>query len=187
MAAYYITYTIIFITISLFYIVPILAILFLAQIFCKYKNRSYSKRLIYLIIIVVMLIRVISVLATLIIIYKNPPPSNAAELYKKMGVLKWVVAPDVNIIETHLYKRRNEMYKKLENIINNFDVDLSEKNIPNLPVDIYDGYCIKRREDKHNIYLYSIGPDKIDDNAEIIYDPTNGLKSIGDLIVKRNK
>lgn len=33
------------------------------------------------------------------------------------------------------------------------------------------------------IYVYSVGPDIEDNNAYISYDPTNGLKSSGDLFV----
>lgn len=32
------------------------------------------------------------------------------------------------------------------------------------------------------VYVYSVGPDRADDHAEILYDPTNGVVSKGDLV-----
>ena len=36
-----------------------------------------------------------------------------------------------------------------------------------------------------NNRIYSIGPDRIDNFAKIIYDPTNGTFSTGDIIIKQ--
>ena len=36
----------------------------------------------------------------------------------------------------------------------------------------------------YNNFIYSIGPDKIDNYALIVYDPTNGIISRGDILVK---
>lgn len=54
--------------------------------------------------------------------------------------------------------------------------------IKNLPDDIFslNGSKLKIDSTKNNIY--SIGPDGIDDLGEIIYDPTNGIKSRGDIL-----
>ncbi len=53
-----------------------------------------------------------------------------------------------------------------------------------------DRFMIPRTKDiyiYHNLardkaILYSKGPDKIDDNGKLIYDPTNGIKSHGDIL-----
>lgn len=43
---------------------------------------------------------------------------------------------------------------------------------------------IRVKEDKNKIIMYYIGPDGIDQKGNIIYDPTNGLKSNGDICME---
>lgn len=45
------------------------------------------------------------------------------------------------------------------------------------------GYVKKRfAQDYSAIYLYSVGPDGIDQQGELVYDPTNGTVSAGDIV-----
>lgn len=56
--------------------------------------------------------------------------------------------------------------------------------LSSIPYDVFNNDSepikIKMRDDNKYV-IYSIGPDKTDDNAEIEYDPTNGFESSGDI------
>lgn len=58
------------------------------------------------------------------------------------------------------------------------------KYISEIPRDLFD---IKKGTLKYNDVFYSIGPDEKDDHAEIIYDPTNGTVSSGDIFFVKYK
>lgn len=52
--------------------------------------------------------------------------------------------------------------------------------------DLYDRFSpkhtLKLRASDGVLYMYSIGPDKVDDLGLIVYDPTNGTVSAGDIV-----
>ena len=54
-----------------------------------------------------------------------------------------------------------------------------------MPVDPFSGAQFLR--DETTGAFYSVGPDGGDDRLRVVYDPTNGTISRGDLVVRRPK
>ena len=51
--------------------------------------------------------------------------------------------------------------------------------------DVFDNKALKYALINNDIIFYSIGPDRIDNKASIIYDITNGIISIGDIVPQK--
>ena len=179
----------IFIIAIILYIIPIILLLIISIKLYSYKKLTHKKLILYILLLFIVLLRILSVVWGFLIIYDNPPPNDIYDLYKKMGIFQWFVAPDANIFETHLCKRRDDMYSLLKRISKDINMEkFSDDNITSGTIDpyidIYSGHAIRWKRNSSGIYIYSIGPDKHNNNMEVIYDPTNGLNSIGDIIIK---
>ena len=61
--------------------------------------------------------------------------------------------------------------------------DLFFKEKSNIPSDPFQKKGLKFFPGKTDFTCYSIGPDETDNNAALSYDPTNGAKSLGDIIL----
>ena len=172
-----------------FYIIPVALLIIIPIILYLKRSLKLEMRFICIFILFIVVLRILCFAWGILIIYDNPPPKEVYNIYQKMGIFQLFVAPDVNIFESLLCKRRDDMYslliKNRKSIIN----EISSKNnitsgtIDSI-IDIYSGKSIRWKKSDSGIYSYSIGPDNFDNNIEITYDPTNGLYSAGDIVFK---
>ena len=115
-------------------------------------------------------------------------------LFAMFGILIIIVS---FVCENVTLKKRIKYSAETKNKVFNLKVKLFEKYAGedrNAPVsdilkkkELYDPYSYKPMKARHAssfILIYSIGPDLIDNNGSLIYDPTNGLYSQGDLSFK---
>ncbi len=150
-------------------------------------NRRY--RITVIVLLSLLGLRITGMGAGLAIVHSTPPPRNVYEVYKRLGPLQWACCPDVGMFEIQLIDRRNKIRSLVKNasqdssIIHTLaDNASSSGTIPSY-IDIYTGSGGIRWLKKNSaIYVYSIGPDKVDNLAGIIYDPTNGSFSVGDIV-----
>ncbi len=148
------------------------------------RLRFYKKMLIFYIIFFIL--RIMGLGYGLLIIHSNPIPRNVYEVYKKMGFAVIPAAGDVGYFEHHLWQRRKKTQEMIMNAYSDFDLSHYNNSLSSGTIELNDPYTkdekirwITRNSD---IYLYSVGPDHVDDGALIVYDPTNGFGAKGDLI-----
>ena len=76
-----------------------------------------------------------------------------------------------------LYQSKNHKTpNKLEDLIPN--------PLNTLPQDPFTSLSFHYSNQSSEIVLYSFGPDTTDDHAQLLYDPTNGMMSQGDILVR---
>lgn len=76
-----------------------------------------------------------------------------------------------------VYQSKNQkMPEKLEDLV---PIPLNP-----LPQDPFASSPFKYFSQDTEVILYSIGPDTTDDHAQLVYDPTNGVTSKGDIVVR---
>ena len=164
--------------------------LILIIIYIFTRNKSKRNDIILFIVSILFLLRISGMaFGFLYINNTTPPPKNVHEIYKKMGVFWWTAYADSHSFGVHLIERRRVMNDYIYSILGNNEVmekikeDKASTGTLSQFNDIYDesrGIKWKKKEGK--IFLYSLGPDQDDDNMKIIYDPTNGFYSNGDML-----
>ncbi len=76
-----------------------------------------------------------------------------------------------------VYQSKNQkMPEKLENLV--------PDPLTTLPQDPFTSLTFNYFSQSTEVVLYSVGPDTTDDHAQLLYDPTNGTMSKGDIVVK---
>ena len=80
----------------------------------------------------------------------------------------------------HRVSRVTHDLRVVKNVINN--PDSSSHGLYDLHDPFHPKHTLKLRASEGVLYMYSIGPDKVDDLGLIVYDPTNGTVSAGDIV-----
>ena len=191
---------VLFISIIFSYIFPVIYVFFyLLSIYIFFisiftKGRKKYKRWLYLAAFLLILRLIGFSTGYYLSRYSEPPPKDLRDVYNKMGLLIFAAPVDGGIIENNLRNRRINMHKRIRNlsegiigIIECLDSDSPAtgtiKGFPDIYATDDDLKWIKKNR---KLYLYSIGPDKKDSNAELLYDPTNGIGSPGDIVYWRD-
>ena len=73
-------------------------------------------------------------------------------------------------------------YGKLKKLYSDYNSQLSQDQIDREFRDPFSKGDFRFINKDSRVVIYSIGPDKIDQNNALIYDPTNGINSHGDII-----
>lgn len=153
-----------------------------------WRKLSKKEKISFIIIAPFSIMRVITIILGITIAVSEPPPRNVKEILIRLGPLKYTTGFDVGTLESILGRRVETTIKMLDlNLNDQITLSIkSDKNKKGKLIGYKDLYTkddnIKWIKTNSKINIYSIGPDKIDSNAEIIYDPSNGVGSGGDLV-----
>lgn len=98
-----------------------------------------------------------------------------------------MMGPDAKVIETPIV----EKVSRVRADIRTLRADINDKKIKDIySTNIQDPFSNKKLaiiKEENQFILYSHGPDYIDNKATIVYDPTNGTISSGDIIFSINE
>lgn len=127
-------------------------------------------------------------------IVNSAPPPNIDEVYKLLGPLQIACWADVGTFETILIDYRKKTLALLKKTVDDpLVIESIRDNITTSGaiLDLKDPYSFSNEirwfRKNSQIFIYSIGPDKINDLGLLKYDPTNGSFSRGDLIIGIHK
>jgi len=154
----------------------------------KYKLLN---RLILLVSILILLLKPIGFFMGLHMVIHKMPPKDVKELYSKMGIIQFTCYSDPGLFEAHLRTNRQKVIFELKQISSDKNIlDLLQKApsgigvLPNHPDFYSEAEFFKYKKSESDAFIYSNGPDKIDNKGNLLYDSSNGTGSSGDLIHK---
>lgn len=162
----------------------------------KWKTSNTFLRYLFCFLIFLAIIKGIFSYLCYYYFFINPHQIDRWYLMIEKYPIELITPYEPNVYYEIIRQRSINSFKRLKKI-----EDLAKRNIKWQhsqewlnTTDYFDGNKLKFIKQNGTLIFYSIGPDKIDDKALILYDPSNGIVSRGDItnnmswkIVKENK
>lgn len=121
----------------------------------------------------------------------SPPPISARSLWHDMGIAQFAAWADGGLIESRLGSRREDVREAL-GVFASRGAALDDLSGHTGTTGTLSGYrdpyrpddgCLSWVREGRGVRLYSFGPDRTDEGGALLYDPTNGMGSGGDIVV----
>ena len=149
----------------------------------------WGRILVYVGLLLIVL-RTVGLIAIIWTGLSDPPPRSIHHCRESLGALAWFAQPDAGLMEGLIW-RFEEKTIDLVGQVSSTQGELLEELLKSGnrngvlqkiadPYSTTSGLLWRKRED--TLITYSIGPDREDHRGEIVFDPTNGVGSVGDIV-----